>query len=190
MPETRRLLEAATALSQLLRASGVPHAFYGSLFTAVVTSSTQADEIFCIVEGGSTHPFRRVRQALTGRQDITITASPWSNRLHAKYHRCIPPIEIEILPAGEAGPRRLDALTVTVMSGIPFLSISEFIRAKLKTWLIRGSERDAQDIIFFVSRYWNSVDMNRIPEHDMNHFVEVYGAAAPGWAALKRKYGM
>ena len=37
-------------------------------------------EIFCIVEGGSTHPFRRVRQALTGRQDITITASPWSNR--------------------------------------------------------------------------------------------------------------
>lgn len=190
MPETRRLLEAATALSQLLRASGVPHAFYGSLFTAVVTSSPQADEIFCIVEGGSTHPFRRVRQALTGRQDITITASPWSNRLHAKYHRCIPPIEIEILPAGEAGPRRLDALTVTVMSGIPFLSISEFIRAKLKTWLIRGSERDAQDIIFFVSRYWNSVDMNRIPEHDMNHFVEVYGAAASGWAALKRKYGM
>lgn len=95
------------------------------------------------------------------------------------------------------------------MSGIPFLSISEFIRAKLKTWLMcvsrllhhclyslsadscsRGSERDAQDIIFFVSRYWNSVDMNRIPEHDMNHFVEVYGAAASGWAALKRKYGM
>lgn len=32
--------------------------------------------------------------------------------------------------------------------------------------------------------------MNRIPEHDMNHFVEVYGAAASGWAALKRKYGM
>jgi hypothetical protein len=54
----------------------------------------------------------------------------------------------------------------------------------------RGSERDAQDIVFIMTRYWNSIDINRIPEHDMDRFVEIVGAAAPGWAAIKRKYGM
>jgi len=54
----------------------------------------------------------------------------------------------------------------------------------------RGAERDAQDIVFIMCRYWNSIDVNRIPEHDMDRFVEVVGAAAPGWAAIKRKYGM
>ena len=39
-------------------------------------------------------------------------------------------------------------------------------------------------------RYWGSIDVNRIPEHDMDRFVEVVGAAAPGWAAIKQKYGM
>jgi len=43
MPETRRLLEAANALSHALRAHGVPHAFYGSLFVAVLANSPQAD---------------------------------------------------------------------------------------------------------------------------------------------------
>ncbi|KAH9959469.1 hypothetical protein BC827DRAFT_1134505 [Russula dissimulans] len=190
MPETRRLLEAASALSHALRAHGVPHAFYGTLFVAVLTNSPQADEIFCIVEGGSAHPFRRVRQALTGNADLSITPSPWSNRLHVKYNRCIPPIEIEILAAGESGPRRLDALTVATVNRVPFLTASEFVRAKLNAWMIRGSERDAQDIVFILCRYWNSIDVNRIPEHDMDRFVEVVGAAAPGWAAIKRKYGM
>ncbi|KAF8480458.1 hypothetical protein DFH94DRAFT_478011 [Russula ochroleuca] len=211
MPETRRLLEAASALSHALRAQGVPHAFHGSLFVAVLANSPQADvrplrrsssdgtvfcdliaaqEIFCIVEGGTVHPFRRVRQALTGNAELSITPSPWSNRLHVKYHHCIPPIEIEILAAGESGPRRLDALTVAIVSRVPFLTTSEFVRAKLNAWMIRGSERDAQDIVFIMSRYWNSIDINRIPEHDMDRFVEMVGAAAPGWAAIKRKYGM
>ncbi|KAF8500431.1 hypothetical protein F5888DRAFT_1801952 [Russula emetica] len=197
MPETRRLLEAATALSHTLRAQGVPHAFHGSLFVAVLTNSPASRrktdlhvEIFCIVEGGTVHPFRRVRQALTGNADLSITPSPWSNRLHVKYTRCIPPVEIEILAAGESGPRRLDALTVAIVSRVPFLTTSEFVRAKLNAWMIRGSERDAQDIVFIMSRYWNSIDINRIPEHDMDRFVEIVGAAAPGWAAIKRKYGM
>jgi hypothetical protein len=54
----------------------------------------------------------------------------------------------------------------------------------------RGLERDAQDIVFIMCRYWNGIDINRIPEHDMDRFVEVVRAAAPGWAAIKRKYGM
>jgi hypothetical protein len=41
-----------------------------------------------------------------------------------------------------------------------------------------------------MSRYWNGIDINRIAEHDMDRFVEVVRAAAPGWAAIKRKYGM
>jgi hypothetical protein len=41
-----------------------------------------------------------------------------------------------------------------------------------------------------MTRYWNSIDINRIAEHDMDRFVEMVGAAAPGWAAIKRKYGM
>ena len=43
-------------------------------------------------------------------------------------------LKIEILPAGEHGPRRLDGSTTTQLQAIPFLSHSEFVRAKLKTW--------------------------------------------------------
>ena len=204
MPETRRLLEAAGALSHALRAQGVPHAFHGSLFVAALTNSLQADvrlprcsspdgtafgnlvtvqEIFCIVEGGTVHPFRRVRQALTGNTDLSITPSPWTNRytlMHfrlwlesiplkrwrflAQAARKIQPLhpsgrgsflfiysqkpvsvltclsssimQIEILAAGESGPRRLDALTVAIVGRVPFLTTSEFVRAKLKAWMM------------------------------------------------------
>ncbi|KAG6917617.1 hypothetical protein DXG01_001848 [Tephrocybe rancida] len=181
MSETRRLLEAAAALSHLLHEGGVPHAFYGNVLTA---------EIFCIVEFGQTHPFRRVRDALTGSANFTTTNSPWTNRLHATYRRLIPPIDIEILAAGESGPRHLDNTTVMELQGVPFLTISEFIRAKLKTWIIRGSEGDAQDISYVLSRYWNRVDINRIPEQDMGVFVSRNSAVAPAWTAVRRKYGM
>ena len=42
--------------------------------------------------------------------------------------------QIEILPAGEHGPRRLDASTTMHIKGIPFLTLSEFVRDKLKAW--------------------------------------------------------
>lgn len=190
MHETSRLLEAAAALSRLLRAIQVPHAFYGSVLTAVLCNAPQSDEIFCIVEGGTTHPFRRVRQACAGSEDFTTVVSPWSSRLHATYHRFIPAIDIEILPAGEEGPRRLDSTKVMTIGRVPFLTISEFIRAKLKAWSIRGVEHDAQDITFAINRYWNRVDINRIPEQEMKEFVRQHKAAAPGWSELRRKYGL
>lgn len=190
MSETRRLLEAAAALSALLRDHGVAHAYHGNVLTAVLANSPRSDEIACICEGGHHHPFRRVREATEGSDDFTTTLSPWTNRLHVTYRRFIPAIEIEILPAGEEGPRRLDEATTMIIRGIPFLTVSEFIRAKLRTWAIRGSERDAQDIIYVLTRYWNRVDANRVPEHDMNQFVARFGAAAPGWTAVKNKYGM
>lgn len=80
-----------------------------------------------------------------------LTTTSYS--LHATYRRLIPAIEvclyrhlvvqsislthaiqIEILPAGEEGPRRLDEATTMMIRGIPFLTVSEFIRAKLRTW--------------------------------------------------------
>ncbi|KAF5390608.1 hypothetical protein D9757_002582 [Collybiopsis confluens] len=196
MTETHRLLEAANALSYLLAASHVPHAFYGGIFVAVLANSFQSDEIYCIVEGGQnqTHPFRRVRDAIADSEDFSSTLSPWTNRLHVTYRRPIPAVEIEILPAGETGPRRLVTRppdsSVTIIQRIPFLSFSEFIRAKLKTWSIRMSDRDAQDIAYVMARYWNRIDINRIPEQDMNVFVTRNTSTLPWWLALKRKYGM
>ncbi|KAJ7636877.1 hypothetical protein FB45DRAFT_450975 [Roridomyces roridus] len=192
MSDTARLLDASAALSQLLRASAIPHAFYGSVLTAMLSNSPHCDEIFCIVEGGQNQPhaFRRVRDALAGNGDFTLTHSPWTNRLHVTFRRFIPSIEIEILPAGESGPRQLNSTTVMKMQGLPFLTISEFIRNKLKTWMIRGEDRDAQDIIYVLSRYWNRVDINRIPEQDMNHFVSRNASVGPAWAAVRRKYGV
>jgi hypothetical protein len=45
-------------------------------------------------------------------------------------------VQIEILAAGESGPRRLDALTVAAVSRVPFLTTSEFVRAKLNAWMM------------------------------------------------------
>ncbi|KAJ8087510.1 hypothetical protein PQX77_013136 [Marasmius sp. AFHP31] len=192
MSETRRLLEAAGALSRLLIATNVAHAFHGSVLTSVLANLPQSDEIFCIVEGGQgqAHPFRRVRDSVAGSETFTVIHSPWTNRLYVSYRSLIPSIEIEVLPAGEAGPRRLDATTIMRVQGVPFLTISEFVRAKLKSWMIAGSERDARDIIYALSRHWNRVDINRVPENDMNLFVTRNKSALQGWSAIKRKYGV
>ena len=193
MHETRRLVEAAAALSLLLRNHGIPHAFYGTIFSAILANNPLSDasifsisqnlifnfdfaipqEIFCIVEGGQNqaHPFRKTRDAVAGNEDFTTTHSPWTNRwviipiiclsssltlvrLHVTYRRLIPAIEvipvpfnthlsvhltslqIEILPAGETGPRHLDTSTVMKIQNVPFLTVSEFVRAKLKTWVM------------------------------------------------------
>lgn len=190
MHETSRLMQAAAALSRVLRALEVPHAFYGNVWTAVLSNAPHSDEILCIVEGGTTHPFRRVRQACAGSDDFTLVTLSWASRLQVTYHGFIPTIDIEILPAGEVGPRRLDSTTVMTIRQVPFLAYSEFIRAKLKAWTIRAAEADARDIIFAINRYWNRVDINRIPEQDMVEFVRQHPTAASGWGELRRKYRM
>lgn len=43
---------------------------------------------------------------------------------------------MEILPAGEEGPRHLNESTVGRIRGIPFLTVSEFLRAKIKAWTL------------------------------------------------------
>lgn len=103
-------------------------------------------------------------------------------------------------------------MNVTYLHGVPWLSITEFVRAKLKAWTVcvpprfflharspgtdstalirRGSERDARDIVFVLNKYWNTLDINRIPENDMERFVEVVPVAERAWIALKRRYSM
>ena len=43
MHETKRLLDAAAALSSVLKDKGIPHAFYGSVLRAVVSNSPFSD---------------------------------------------------------------------------------------------------------------------------------------------------
>ncbi|KAG2003499.1 hypothetical protein CC2G_004100 [Coprinopsis cinerea AmutBmut pab1-1] len=139
--DINRLVQAAAALSSVLQSHNIRHAFYGSMFPALLARHPASDEIFCIVEGGLTqaHPFRRVRDAVAGSENLTVMHSTWTNRLHVTYRGFIPVIDIEILPAGETGPRILDNSAVMKLPnapGVPFLTYSEFIRAKLKSWMM------------------------------------------------------
>jgi hypothetical protein len=43
MSDTRRLLEAAAALSRLLNDHGVAHAFHGNVLTAVLANGSHSD---------------------------------------------------------------------------------------------------------------------------------------------------
>lgn len=71
-------------------------------------------------------------------------------------------------------------------------SILQMICSDLRTIVAcsRMSDKDAEDISYVLSRYWNRVDINRIPEQDMNVFVARNSASQPWWLALKRKYDM
>jgi len=185
-----RFFQAAATLSGILTANGIAHAFHGGVLTVLFGSPRPSEELFCIVEGsGTTHPFRRVRQALSGNEVVTATHVAWSNRLYVTYHEPIPAIEFEVLPAGEGGPRRLDASKVMDLHGVPFLNVTEFLRAKIKAWISRGSQEDAEHVIFVLARFWAQVDINRIQEDDMDRFVVRHPTAAPAWAAIKRRYG-
>jgi hypothetical protein len=44
--------------------------------------------------------------------------------------------------------------------------------------------------MYVLTRHWNRIDINRIPEQDMNAFVGRHRAASTAWTSLKRKYGM
>lgn len=59
-----------------------------------------------------------------------------NHSLFATYEHAIPTISIEIKTAGEAGPRKLDETTTMVLHEIPWLSVTEFVRAKLKDWIV------------------------------------------------------
>ena len=93
------------------------------------------------------------------------------------------------------------------IQGVPFLTITEYVRAKLNSWIMcvrhlfistlrtlkrysRRLDLDAHDLLYVLARYWNSVDANRISDTDMNVFVHENPDAAPPWAAIRRKYDL
>ncbi|KAG8846685.1 hypothetical protein FRB96_001921 [Tulasnella sp. 330] len=187
MPRAQQMFEAASILSAFLSEAGIPHAFYGGITCVALGSQQETEEIFCIVEGG----FKGVRNALQNCEIMTCSTSSWSGRLYTTYHDPIPPIEIEILKAGETGPKRINGSTVMMLNRLPFLSISEFLRAKMNSWLAHGSEGDAADIIYVLSQYAPAVDINRIPEPEMDRFVKLYpGEVRQAWATVRSRYGL
>jgi len=186
MASSRRLLAAAAALSECLNAKQIRHAFYGTITTVVLGSGVNTEDIFCIVEGSANaHPFRRVREALEGNEDWRVTNSPQQPRLFVTYQLPTPVIMIEILPSGEAGPRRIDNSTAMYIRGIPFLNITEFSRAKLRSWMVGQAPHDAVDLVFVLTRFWHRININRIPDVDMDRFVQHYPATAQSWESLK-----
>lgn len=147
----------------------------------------------------------------TGEHPVPRTDPPADplRRLYVTYHEPIPAIQLEVLPAGEEGPRRLDASRVMLVRAVPFLNVTEFLRAKMKAWIrwlyacppprsvltppprmqSRRSQDDAEHVVFVLTRFWAQVDINRIQEDDMDRFVAHLPAAAPAWKAIKRRYG-
>jgi hypothetical protein len=58
----------------------------------------------------------------------------------------------------------------------------------LNLYCSRSNAEDAQDVIFILNRYWASIDLNRIPEADMDRLAMAYPAAEAPWNAIKERY--
>jgi len=177
------MFEAATALSRRLTSAGIGHAFHGGFLAVLLGSPRDTEEILCVVDRG----FRSAREALSDDENMRTAFSTSTNRLFVTYTEPIPPIEIEIVLAGERGPRRLDSTTLTLNREVPFLTATEFLRAKIRVWAIGADLTDATDIMFVLARHWKCIDINRIPE-DIERFVQVYPQAADAWNALRARY--
>ncbi|KAB5591209.1 hypothetical protein CTheo_5354 [Ceratobasidium theobromae] len=167
MSRTTHLFDAATVLSDILAHADITHAFAGN-FAVIALGGPPHDteEILCVVMSG----LRPVHDAVNAgdTEVMSATMAGWANRLFVKYSEPIPPVEIEICVAGETGPRNLNPHTVMAVQNLPFLSVTEFMRAKLRVWTTRTADSDAKDILFILTRYWSSIDLNRIPEPDMD----------------------
>ncbi|KAG8755405.1 hypothetical protein FRC11_006061 [Ceratobasidium sp. 423] len=187
MSRTTQIFDAAAILSDTLTQANITHAFAGNFeVVALGGPARDTEEILCIVMSG----YRQVREAVQAGDTEVMSASmaTWANRLFVKYHEPIPPIEIEICIAGEEGPRNLNPQTVMAHQNLPFLSVTEFMRAKVRVWATRNTNEDAQDVLFILNRYWASIDLNRIPEADMDRLVTVYPTAAGPWNAVKERF--
>lgn len=101
-----------------------PHIHHGATGTVASSCSTSYP---CNILVHSLHvTYRRLIPAIEVSSHSFATRAPYSSI-----------IQIEILPAGEHGPRRLDNSTTMNIKGIPFLTLSEFVRDKLKAWAMQ-----------------------------------------------------
>lgn len=86
----------------------------------------------------------------------------------------------------------MDATTIMAISNVPFLSITEFLRVKLRVWASRRDPCDAHDVMFILTQYWEAIDINRIVEPDMDLFVQQNNVpqVKTAWRAVKGRYRM
>jgi hypothetical protein len=96
-------------------------------------------------------------------------------------------LQIDILPGGEYGPRTLDTCTVQPQHGIPFLSPTEFVRAKLRSWSMTGSTRDAADAAAVLVRCAEWIDPGRVDTAEVKALAAVHGEVIPAWTAVRRR---
>ncbi|PVG00730.1 hypothetical protein CPB86DRAFT_169411 [Serendipita vermifera] len=185
MTRAQQCFRACSFLSACLTSHRIPHAFSGGFLTVALGSTRDTEEIFCVAPG-----FKAVRQACADNDVLSTQLAPWSSRLYVIYNESIPPVQIEIVPAGEEGPRNLDASTIMAIQNVPFLSVTEFVRAKLKVWVSRRDPGDAYDIMFILTGYWEAIDINRVVEQDMETFVKLNPEAKVAWKAIRRRYGV
>ncbi|KAF8329420.1 uncharacterized protein EI90DRAFT_1391998 [Cantharellus anzutake] len=183
MSRRHQIFQAARILSHRLGQAEVAHAFHGGFLATLLGVPRDTEELFCIVDRG----FLSIRDALNEVENFTTVSSTWSNRMFATYAEPIPPVEIEIVQAGEGGPRQLNQTTIQILDDVPFLSPTEFLRAKIRAWAISAQAEDATDIAYVLARYWSVIDINRIPD-DMERFVQTYPQSAPSWQALQARY--
>lgn len=66
--------------------------------------------------------------------------------------------------------------------------VPRILRHRLLTFCSRALDSDVQDIIWVLAHYWQSVDINRIPDQDMERFIAEHPNVAPAWAAIKNRF--
>jgi len=96
MTRPEQCFRACAFLSARLTSHGIPHAFSGGFLTVALGSPRETEEIFCVAPG-----FKSVRQACANSEVLSTQLAPWSSRLYVIYNDCIPPVQVEIVPAGE-----------------------------------------------------------------------------------------
>ena len=96
-------------------------------------------------------------------------------------------IRIELLRAGEFGPVHLtDDNTIEIPPGIPALTPTEFMRAKVKAWTARRALRDANDVFWVMQKYGEVLDVDRInPQGGLDEMAGEVDGIKEKWEELK-----
>lgn len=129
--ETRRLLEAAMALSQLLSMHAIPHAFHGSVLTAVMSDSPRCDVRPSLSFAPSPSSSAGDLLHRRGWSHAPFPPRPSSGRKQRIFHHDTFTMEqsVEALPLDMSPPcnTRLHSLHATYRRFIPAVEVSSHL---------------------------------------------------------------
>jgi hypothetical protein len=129
--ETRRLLEAAMALSQLLSMHAIPHAFHGSVLTAVMSDSPRCDVCLSLSFAPSSSSSTGDLLHRRGWPHAPFPPRPSSGRKQRIFHHDTFTMEqsVEALPLDMSLPSnpRLHSLHATYRRFIPAVEVSSHL---------------------------------------------------------------